>query len=338
MIFLAPVEHAIESNVLLATLAMIAAFIVLAKCADLFVDSAVGLAWHLRVPKLVIGIVLVSLATTAPELSVSLLAALRGNPEMALGNAIGSVICDDGLALGLAGVLAATPILILPVVLWTSSVFLIAVEALLLLFVVFDHTLSRWEGVTLVMLFAGYLVLLYRQHKDGHFAEDPQNGAPLRHAGLFRLVALFALGLAGIVISSEFIVTSATTLAAAAGIPEAVIALTLVALGTSIPEVATCVAAARKNEGAIAVGNILGADILNICWVAGASSIANDLTLGVREIRFMYPTMFVVVGAMLLMLRHKYRLSRSNGYALLGLYIAYIAFAAYFYVLTPQPL
>ena len=133
--------------------------------------------------------------------------------------------------------------------------------------------------------------------------------------------------------SSHFIVTSATSIARFIGIPEAVIALTLVAIGTSIPEIATCVIAARKNEGALAVGNILGADILNICWVAGLSAVANPLTLSTKEIAFMFPSMFIIVGSMLVMLRAGYRLTRLKGSVLLLLYVVYIV--SFFFVFPP---
>ena len=112
------------------------------------------------------------------------------------------------------------------------------------------------------------------------------------------------------------------------------IALTLVAFGTSIPEVVTCIVAARKKEGAIAVGNILGADIMNICWVAGASSIANDLALSKKQIFFMFPSMFVIVGAMLIMLRMGYRLTRKKGLILFALYLVYLA--SFFRLFPPQ--
>ncbi len=326
-----PLLHAldplIEQNVLVALLVLAIAFAVLAKCADLFVESAVGIARRFRVPKLVVGIVLVSLATTAPELSVSLIAALRGSPEMALGNAIGSVICDDGVGLGLAGLFAAGPIMVIPAILRTSGAFLVAVQVALFAFVVRDGVLNRWQGAVLVGMFAGYLLLLYRQYRRGVLSEEmimEEVDAP-EGAGMGALAGMFALGLAGIVLASEFIVTSATSIAHFMNIPDAVIALTLVALGTSIPEFATCVVAARKGHGEIAVGNILGADILNICWVAGASAIANPLALGRREIYFMYPSMFVIVGAMLIMLWSGYRLTRRKSIVLLGLYTVYIA-------------
>jgi cation:H+ antiporter len=149
-----------------------------------------------------------------------------------------------------------------------------------------------------------------------------------------KLALAFVIAVAGIIAASEFVITSATAIARSFRIPEAVIALTLVALGTSIPEVATCIAAARKGHGTIALGNILGADIMNICWVAGASAIANDLVLSKKQIFFMFPSMFVIVGAMLIMLRMGYRLTRKKGIILFVLYVVYLA--SFFKVFPPQ--
>jgi cation:H+ antiporter len=319
-------QVAMQNNLMVAWVTIIVSFVILARCADLFVDTAVRIANRLQVPKLVIGIVLVSLATTAPELSVSLIAALRGQPEMALGNAIGSVICDDGLALALAGVMSVAPIVVMPIVLRTSGFFLILVQLLAFVFVAFDGALERAEGAMLLGLFAAYVFFLYRQHKRGRFKDglDAAGVAGPRRSAI-KLALAFIIAVAGIIAASEFVITSATAIARSFHIPEAVIALTLVALGTSIPEVATCIAAARRKEGAIAVGNIIGADIMNICWVAGASSIANDLVLSKKQIFFMFPSMFVIVGAMLIMLRLGYRLTRSKGLILLALYGIYLA-------------
>jgi len=321
------VHASIQGNLPLAWAALLAAFFVLAKCADLFVESSVSLAGRLRIPKLVIGIVLVSLATTAPELSVSVMAALRGNDQIAMGNAIGSIICNTGLGLSLCALFSCCAVPVIPQVLRTAGGFLCGVALLFFLFVVFDGTLSRPEGYTLLALFWAYAYFLYRQHRDGTFREEADLESA-QHARLLsgpRLVLLFAVGLGGIIVSSDFIITSAVTIARSLRIPDAVIAVTLVALGTSIPEVATCVSAARKNHGALAVGNILGANIMNVCWVAGASAAVHPLTLGGREIGFMFPSLFVVVGASLLMLWRQYRLTRRQGFILLGLYLAYLA-------------
>ncbi len=334
---LEPMYAYIESNVWLSILVLLGAFVILAKCADAFVDSSVSLARKLNVPKLVVGIVLVSLATTAPELSVSLMSALQGKPEMALGNAIGSVICDDGLALALAGVFSVAPIAVMPRILKTSGVFLLMIQLLTFAFVFPNFTLDRWEGGILVTLFVGYVVMLYLQHKRGHFKEDLEleEVSDIMDSSIPKIGIVFALSLLGIIISSRFIIVSATGIALALNVPETIIALTMVALGTSIPEVATCIVAARKNEGAIAVGNIIGADIMNICWVAGASALANPLTLTPTGTYFMFPAMFVIVGAMLIMLRMGYRLTKAKGLVLFSLYVIYLYLV--FFVMDFRP-
>lgn len=327
----------IEAMPWLAWVVLIISFFILAKSADLFVDSAVSFATKFNISKLVIGLVLVSFATTAPELCVSLTAALKGNPEMALGNAVGSVICNTGLALGFAGVLAPVAIKVLPKVLQTSGFFLVLVSALCFMFVLNDKSLDWFEGGMLVFLFIAYLYYIFNEYKSGRIEMDTDEAEPsekLAKSSLTKVIILFMLGLVGIVLASEFIVISATSIAHSLHIPEAVIALTLVALGTSIPEVATCIIAAKKGHGEIAVGNILGANILNICWVAGASSLANKLSLSQKEIMFMFPAMFVVIVVMLFVLWTHYRLTKREGTVLLFFYVLYITLT--FFIFPPK--
>ena len=302
------------------------AFALLAKCANIFVESSVSLANRLHIPKLVIGIVLVSLATTAPELSVSLMAAVHGRPEMAMGNAVGSVICNKGLGLALCAVLSTAAIPVIPHVLKTTGGFFLGVSVLLFMFVAFDCKLGAGEGAVLIALFAGYMFFLYRQHKGGALNEevDLEAAEEVLHLTMPRLTGIFIIALIGIVFSSRIIITSATTIALSFGIPEAVIALTLVALGTSIPEVATCVAASRKGHASLAIGNILGANIINLCCVAGGASMINRLSLTRREVMFMFPAMFVIVIAAFGFMRAGYRLTRRQGYILLALYALYL--------------
>jgi len=330
------IEHYIQTNIFTAWIVISVSFVILFKCAEIFVESSVDLASRFRIPKLVIGIVLVSLATTAPEFSVSFIAALRGNPEIALGNAVGSVICDDGLALALLGVLSLSPIVIIPSVFNIAGMFLIAVEIIAFLFVVFDYTLNRWEGIVLVALFASYMMFLFRQHKRGAFEDEislPETGKR-KEVSAVKLFTLFMIAIVGIIFSSNFIVTSTTTIARFFHISESIIAMTLVAFGTSVPEIATCIVAARKGEGAIAVGNILGADIMNICWVAGASAIVNNLSVERKDILFMFPSMFIIVGIMLFLLRMNYTLTPKKGIILLGLYMLYLV--SFFIFFPPQ--
>jgi cation:H+ antiporter len=320
----------IQSNIIMTWITLIIGFTILAKCADIFVNSSVEVAEKFKIPKLIIGIVLVSFATTTPELAVSLMSAISGQPQMALGNAIGSVICDDGLALAFAGIVALSPIIIMPQVLKTSGLFLIIIEIVAFIFVVFDNTLNRWEGAILILICVCYMTFLVYQHKQGTLESDIEGELTQKKGSSLSIIALFfVLSLCGIIVSSKFIIISATKIAYSFGIPEAIIALTIVAFGTSIPEVATCIVAARKKQGAIAVGNIIGADILNICWVAGASAMANPLVLAQKEILFMFPAMFIIVGAMLVLIRYKYSLTRNKGFILLGLYLLYLYLAVF---------
>jgi cation:H+ antiporter len=305
---------------------MLVSFAILAKCADWLVEGAIGISQRLHMPPILIGIVVVSLGTTAPELAVSVQAALRGEAAMALGNAVGSVIYDDGLALALAALLAPAPILINRTVLRSSAIFLIIVDiigyALCL-----DGTLSRGEGGVLVLGFVGYLVYSYLEQKrgKGEGQELPEEVTEEAQRSWGKILLFFAGGLVGVVFSSEWIVESASVVGLELGVPIEIVALAAVALGTSVPEVATCIIAARKGQGGLAVGNILGADILNICWIAGASAVVNPLVVQKDVINFMFPSMLVIVFSMLAMMRMGHRLVRWNGLVLLALLVVYLA-------------
>jgi len=308
-------------------LMMIGCFFVLTKSADLFVDSSSGIAKRFGIPKIIIGIFLVGLATTAPELAVSMMSALKGMPEMALGNAVGSVICDDGLALAAAAIFSAAAIPVLPRVLKTAGLFLVGVDILAFLFIAPDQTLGRIEGGILLLLFFLYTTYIIKQQKQGKLSlmpEEEEEATEEEVMNILKLVMFFMIGLAGIIASGEFLIESAVSIATMMEIPETVIAMTLVAFGTSVPEVATCIIAARKNEGELAVGNIIGADILNICWVAGASALAHPLTVEKAQIQFMFPAMLVIVIVMLVLMRLKHRLTKWHGFVLLSLYVVYL--------------
>lgn len=307
---------------------LIVCFVVLTKCADWFVDGAVGIAEHLKVPKMLIGIVLMSLATTSPELAVSVMSALEGQPEMALGNAVGSVIVDDGVALGLGALFAAGPIAVNPYLLKTTGVFLIVVDIVAYMMVFNDHTLSRGEGGILVLLFVVYTIFAYMTRKHSQATEDLDELAEIEEAiegkGLGGLMLWFVIGLVGVLISSHYIVDAATVIAGFLGVSGAVIGLTVVAIGTSLPEIATAVTSAKKGHGELMVGNILGADILNICWIAGASALVNPLVVQPRVIHFSFPAMIIIVVAMLIMMRTRHQLSRCEGVILFALYLVYL--------------
>lgn len=320
------IHSLIAENVWAAWVVLGLSFAVLAKCADIFVESAVSLAYKFNLPKLVVGIVLVAFATTAPELAVSAISAARGNAEIALGNAVGSVLCDTGLGLALCALFSVTAVALVPRVIKQAGTFLLIVAVLAFVFTALDGTLSRWEGGVLLAAFCVYMVILFRDHRRGVQHDENEWETIEAHPDFStpRLVVSFLVALAGILATSDLIVSSATTIAHALHVPDGIIALTLVAFGTSVPEIATCVTAARKKHAALAVGNILGADIMNICWVAGASSLINNLTLSRKEIFFMFPAMLIMAGTAQVLLRRRWRLVRWHGYVLLGLYVAYL--------------
>jgi cation:H+ antiporter len=320
------IHSVVTENVWVAWLVLGACFAVLAKCADIFVESAVSLAYKFKLPKLVVGIVLVAFATTAPELAVSAISAARGNAEIALGNAVGSVLCDTGLGLALCALFSATAVTLVPRVIKQGGTFLMIVAVVAFAFTAIDGTLSRGEGGLLLLGFCIYMTLLFRDHRRGiqHDEDEWETIEVHPDFSTTRLLLSFIAALAGILATSDLIVSSATTIAHAVGVPDGIIALTLVAFGTSVPEIATCVTAARKHHTALAVGNILGADIMNICWVAGASSLINNLTLTRREILFMFPAMLILAGTAQMLLRRRWCITRWHGYVLLGLYVVYL--------------
>ena len=312
--------------------ALIVSFAILSKCASLFVDGASGIAKELNLSKMLVGIVLVGMATTAPEFFVSVIASIRGQPEIALGNAVGSVICDDGIALALAALLAPAAIMINCRILKIAGAFLLAID-FLAYFLARNGTIGRLEGAVLVLILCFYYIFIIKG-KDFRFRETRHNNSsstekkdyPLseKRSQLRRPVFLFMIGLAGVIVSSCIIVEAAKNIALYFSVSEIVIAATVVAIGTSLPEISTCMAAALKGEGQIAVGNIIGADILNVLWIIGVSSIANPITVELKIMNFAFPFMILIVATMLVAMRIGCRLGKIKGLILIGLYLIYL--------------
>jgi cation:H+ antiporter len=312
-------------------LAFIVAFAVLFKSASLFVEGASGIAQVLNVPKMVIGIVLVGLATTAPEFGVSFIAAILGQPEIALGNAIGSVICDDGLALALAALLAPAAITVNCRLLKSIGVFLIAVD-ILAYALARNGTIGRLEGLVLVLILCVYYVFVLRSQrrnmrtrKAKESLSNTEEVSPQREKeALKRLAIRFLSGLLGVAATSFLIVWAARNIALHFSVSEIIIGSTIVAIGTSLPEISTCVTAALKGEGEIAVGNIIGADILNILWIIGMASLANPITVDLDIINFSFPFMILIVVVMLVSMRIGCQLGKVKGLILMVLYALYV--------------
>lgn len=306
---------------------MLAAFAILFKSADYFVESAAGIANHFNLPKMLVGIVIVGFATTAPEIAVSAQSAFIGHPEIAFGNAIGSVIVDDGVALALAGILAPTAIIVNRNILKTTGIFLIVIDIIALLFAL-DFTISRIEGLVFIVLLVFYVwfVIYAEKKRQMHLVELDEELLQKGGENMRRLILLFVIGLIGVILASRVVIHSSIVIAHYFSISETIIGLTIVAIGTSLPEISTCIVASRKGHGEIAVGDILGADILNILWIIGVSAAITPMTLLPSTVYFSFLFMFIIVGATLISLRIRYSFGKYKGFILISIYLVYLYF------------
>jgi cation:H+ antiporter len=290
---------------------------------EFLVKHASLLAQRFGVRPLVIGLTVVAFGTSAPELAASLTAALRGVPEIALGNVIGSNIANVGLILALTA-------LVYP--LRTEAAFLrrempvmIGVTALLMLLFL-NGSLGRLEGALLMGLMGVYLWVLFSRQEAPETelefaAEYGGGGAPLK-----RSVVGTLSGLALLVAGAQLLVAGATSLARLFGVPELIIGLTLVAVGTSLPELATSVVAALKREPEIALGNIVGSNIFNILLILGATALVQPIAVSYRSVALNLWIMLGLSVALLPFLMTGLRLGRREGGLLLGVYALYVGY------------
>lgn len=323
---------------------LLLSFVLLFKCADYFITGSVGIAGVLHIPKLIMGIVLVGLATTAPEFAVSVQAAFLGHPEIALGNAIGSVICDDGIALGLAAVLSPVIISVNCRVLKVVGSFILFIDILAYI-LAGNGTVSRLDGLILLAFLAVYFWMMYAMRnffrKGGMLEPDFAESGDTRTANheegsnwryLKKPLFLFAAGIIGVVLTSRVVIWASVNIAEYFSISETIIGLTVIAIGTSLPEISTCVTAALKKEGQIAIGNILGADVLNILWIIGMSALVRPIDVEREVINFSFPFMILIVVVMLAAMRHRCRLGKTKGLILLSMYGLYLFLTIKFFI------
>ena len=317
----------VPSNIVISFLILGVSFFILTKSADFLVDGAVGIAKSLRIPKIIIGIVLVSFGTTAPEFTVTMIAILDGSAGIGLGNALGSVIFNSAAALAIAAIVSSKPILIEKRILKTTGLFSIVVF-LLAFALSIDGEIRRWEGWLLLAVLAGYLAFLIisesrAKKKAKNQGEEEELEGHVKPGPLWLQGLRFLGGLAGVIIASRLLVFSAQNIALFFGVPEIVIGLTIIAIGTSLPELVTCIVAARKGHGDLAFGDIIGANILNILWIIGAASAAGGIAVTMDILKFAFPAVFISLLLVLLLARMGYRLVRWNGWVLLGFYLLY---------------
>lgn len=317
---------------MLDTLMLLGGLVLIIKGGDFFVASAVRIAEFLRMPRVVIGSTLVSLATTTPEMAVSVMSGLSGASALAVGNAVGSCICNIGLIFG--AVAALKQVEVDPRSLRTPLVAMFLAGAVLFL-MTFDLELARWQGLVLLLGGVAYFVWDFWQHyrdrKPAHVSEAKaiETAVTATRLAWFQTKAgtatQFGLGAIIVVLGSRLLVEGAVSVASRLGIPMMVIGLTVVAVGTSLPEFVTAISSSRRSVSDLAVGNVLGANIANLTLVAGTAALFQSVRMDRLTQLFNFPALLIVMGAMLWMLLTDRRVSRREGSVLLAVYAAYIS-------------
>lgn len=315
--------------IFLQILLLIVGFAMLIKGADWFVDGAAGLARKMGIPQLVIGLTIVAMGTSAPEAAVSISAALQGTADIAIGNVVGSNILNILIILGITALIRS--IKIQKSTLWIEIPFMIVITIILIFLGRSGLVVSLAEGIILLILFVAYLTYLFILSKKGNLqdeAEEEGEKKPIKNKVWFRIIMLVVGGIV-IVLGSNITVNAATAIAEAVHISERFIGLTIVALGTSLPELVTSVVAARKGNADIAIGNIVGSNIFNILFVIGLSSFITPV---------IYPATFLIDGIVAVLAGVILFVSVLKGRELKKVWgiVFLVAYAAYFVYLVLQ--
>jgi len=302
---------------------LIAGFIILILGGNWLLKAAVGLSLRLKIPKIVIGMTVVSFATSMPELIVSLNSALEGHADISLGNVIGSNIANLGLVLGIVTVISTISVeksfykIDWPVMMLSSVV--------LYFFVAYDGVLQRYEGIILFILLIVFLVYLLKFQKPAVVDEMPEDDIELPIYLVLIYLVIGGLGLWG---GSELLIKGAVNLANEYGVSERIIGVTIISIGTSVPELAASIIAVIKKEKAISLGNLIGSNVFNILAVLGITSMVTPITvqdsgLLTNDIIWMLVIALIIFPLVFVPVRMK--LSWKEGLILLGLYVVFIA-------------
>ncbi len=300
------------------------------KGGDLFVASSVRIAEFVKVPRIVIGTTLVSLATTSPELVVSIVAGAKGESGLAVGNAVGSCMCNMCLILGIMAAIRSIGVRPIELKIPLIAMFFFAG---LLVVLSWNLELPRTTGVVLILMGVVYFIFDFVHHKRSSRPQDIAEARSIEAeatAGNPWLesrqgtAAVFIFGAVMVTLGSRLLVDSASNLATAMGVPSIIIGLTIVAVGTSLPELVTAVSSARQNVSDLAVGNILGANVANLTLIVGSAASFNVVTMDRVTQLLNFPALLLGMCIVLWMLCSARRISRREGGILIGYYALYV--------------
>lgn len=299
--------------------------ILLVIAGDKLVEGSVAVARHLRVSKLIIGITVVSFGTSAPELVVSIDAALNGVTDLALGNIVGSNIANILLVLGVPALFYSFKCDDSET--WHSLSYMI-LASLLFIFLAFFGPLHIWQGAIMISLLIIFLIYSVRRARKTRAIGKDIDLEGDKKISTLRMIVSIILGLAGLIFGAHILVDGAVIIARTMGISEAVIGLTIIAIGTSLPELVTSLMAARNGHGEVAMGNIIGSNLFNILAVMGFTSLVAPIAVQDHFFRLDFPVMMITALMLVPLALGKIRINRITGTIFTLLYILYLLYLA----------
>ncbi|WP_297133493.1 calcium/sodium antiporter [Terrisporobacter sp.] len=306
---------------------LIIGFFFLIKGADLFVEGSASIARRFNVPAMVIGLTIVAMGTSAPEAAVSITSSLAGQNDMSVANVVGSNFFNILIVLGFSSILNRLPVQ--DNTIKKDTPFLLLISGLLLLFGL-NFNINRMEGIIFLIFFAYFLIATIKSAKniDNDVSTETATTAELEFVNespIMKTILLSVIGIIGIILGGDMVVDSATNIATSFGMSENLVGLTIVAVGTSLPEFVTSVVAVKKGETEIAIGNVIGSNIFNILFVLGLATIISPITISMFAL---IDIIFMIAITLLLYLFMKKNnsLNKTQGYLFIIIYIVYMAY------------
>ena len=307
------------------TIAMlVVGFLLLIKGADFFVEGSAAVAKKFKIPSVIIGLTIVALGTSAPELAVSLTASIRNANELAISNVVGSNIFNLLLICGLCGVIS--PLVVKKSIIKKEFPFAILTGILMLGLCYINMNLGRIDGIILMILFVLFIAYMIRVAlKSKNSGEQEAETETIKSMPLFRALVYIGLGIAAIIYGSDMVVESASTIASLLGLSQNLIGLTIVAMGTSLPELVTSVVATRKNQLDIAVGNVIGSNIFNVLWIIGISSCISPMVVTMENVIDLIILAVVSIISYLFVIRD-HTINRWEGATMILMYAGFVTY------------
>jgi cation:H+ antiporter len=309
-----------DASIIIQVVLLLVGFVFLIKGSDFFVDGASSIASILKVPTIIVGLTIVALGTSAPEAAVSITSSLTGSNAMAVSNVIGSNLFNMLMVIGIAALLSN--LLMEKSVLEKDLPFLVGITVLFAIFIFIGGDITNIEGIILLIILVAYIVYLIldaKKSSESTVVEEPKWSLP-------KSIVFIIIGLVGIILGGDFVVDSASAIAIALGMSETLVGLTIVAIGTSLPELVTSITALKKGENQLVIGNVIGSNIFNILFVLGASSAISAIPINSS---MLIDVVFMLGVTILCFIFGKTqdKYDKREGTILIALFIAYMVFA-----------